>query len=143
MKRGGFLPRYTPIERKSRIRKGTKGFRRYEGQEGFREAVLKRDGLSRPCVVGCGRVAVEAHHIVYKRTLSNFLDLYDIEEYPLERQVTDPRNGLPLCRHCHDNHHNASQPIPRELIPEVAWDFARELRLDWWLERHYPKRRAA
>jgi hypothetical protein len=70
----------------------------------------------------CGRTRLlEAHHVVPKQTLKQEIDN--------ERHVDvlyDPRNGLALCAICHERHTNASDRVPRSLVPAAAWGFAAE-----------------
>lgn len=51
------------------------------------------------CAV-CGEKATDAHHVVYKR---------DLKERGLF--VWDARDGLALCRDCHDGHHYSPQAV--------------------------------
>lgn len=57
-----------------------------------------------------------------------------------EQIAWDPRNGMPLCRRCHDLHTTAARRIPRRRLPASAWEFAQELgeRFVARLERTYP-----
>jgi hypothetical protein len=73
----------------------------------FRAAVLAKG----PCLMCCAR-ATDPHHVVYQQHLRG--------EHPL----WDPRDGVPLCRHCHEAHHNGSRRIPCVKLPDAALEFA-------------------
>lgn len=83
----------------------------------------------------CGRSArLEAHHVVPKQTLKREIDN--------ERHVDvlyDPRNGVALCAICHERHTNASDRLPRSLVPAAAWGFAAEYGFEWIIESQYPE----
>lgn len=91
-----------------------------------------RDGLG-PCAACVpnhrlpGRI--DGHHVIPKSVLIG----RGFHEF-----VMDKRNRLALCRTHHANHHSRSQPIPRSLLPESVFEFADELGLGWYLDRHYP-----
>lgn len=56
----------------------------------------------------------QAHHPVHKQIL------------PEERKW-DPRNGVVLCRRCHERHETWTARIPREKLPARCMEFATEL----------------
>jgi hypothetical protein len=76
----------------------------------FRAAVLRGS----PCL-GCGARADDPHHVVYQQHLRQ-------RHLPL----WDPRDGIALCRRCHEAHHNRSQPIACSVLPDAALEFAFE-----------------
>lgn len=87
-----------------------------------------------PCVVcpaegGKCEGRVQGHHIISKQAL---------KKRGLHKYLWDRRNRLPVCQHRHEQHETKVKPIPRELLPQAALDFATELDLGWWLDRHYP-----
>lgn len=90
------------------------------------------------CALGCGW-ADDWHHVIYAQRLR--------WELPVEAQaaaLADVRNGMPLCRHRHAAHHNASERILYSELPDSVFEFAQELdarystALMFWLERTYP-----
>jgi hypothetical protein len=75
----------------------------------FRKAVLRG-----PCLA-CGASPDDPHHVVYQQHLrERTLPLWDW------------RDGVPLCRRCHDAHHNRSRPLCCSLLPDAALEFAFE-----------------
>ena len=102
------------------------------------------------CAV-CGerqrRERLEGHHVIpqrliraHVRSLAHTLKLPDAEAVVLLRRLLwDPRNGVPVHRECHARLERRFATI----VPsDEAWDFARELGLEWWLEKHYAKEAA-
>lgn len=77
----------------------------------------------RKCV-NCGHRCMDAHHLIAKQSLKAMARTLRIDHRPL---IADPRNGIPLCRLCHDTHEAGVRRLKRHLIPDVAWRFAREL----------------
>lgn len=77
--------------------------------------------------VGCGREVPrdadrwtwQAHHPIPKQKL------------PPGKKY-DPRNGVTLCRRCHERHESVTHRIPGYRLPERAWSFAREC--GFWAE---------
>lgn len=76
---------------------------------------------------------VEGHHVLAKRHL---------KREGFAGRLWDTRNGMGLCAYHHARHEARMQPVPYDLIPEGAFEFALELGLDWILEREYPEVRA-
>lgn len=134
--------------------------KRYDGQEWRRlvfedhaDAFTLLSSLGgRPGVVTCewcllvgGEMtpAEEAHHLLTRQSLRRSLP-------PAAYAVAamDPRNGIPLCRECHADHHSRRHPICRDALRPVAFEFAAELderfgtRLLAWLDRTYPEQTA-
>jgi hypothetical protein len=83
----------------------------------------------RPC-----RGGVQGHHIIAKQTLRRL---------GLAEFVMDKRNRLPVCEYRHEQHTTGFKPIPRALLPASVFEFAAELGLGWYLDRHYPLEQAA
>jgi hypothetical protein len=100
---------------------------------GVIRADVWRAGLG-PCIRGCESLYVDAHHVITAQKLRHF-NLHD--------HLMDHRNRLALCRPCHDAHHNRKHPVMWEELPPAAIEFAQEVGLLWWLEKHYPKLEAA
>jgi hypothetical protein len=77
----------------------------------------------------CGSTKnVEGHHVIPRRILRTL---------GLGWLIWDRRNRLPLCARCHGRHEMRVAPIPAELLPLSAWEFADEAGLRWYIERHY------
>lgn len=68
------------------------------------------------------------HHIVTRQ---------ELRKHP-KINPDDPRNLIPLCLHCHSQHHAALPRITRDRLPLVALEFAEEHGLDWYIDRTYP-----
>jgi len=77
---------------------------------------------------------VQAAHLIPKQALRR----RGLHEY-----VWDPRNGIGACERAHRRSDSGLERFPVEVIPESAWEFARELGLEWYLEKLYGERRAA
>lgn len=88
------------------------------------EGVVK----GRTCAVCGSKHNVQGHHILPKQDVKR-----------AGGDVWAKANGLPLCESCHMNHESAAKRVPRRLIPVAAEWFARDLGLDWKLERIYPE----
>lgn len=92
------------------------------------DAAAWREGLG-PCVVTEATEDVDPHHVVYAQTL---------RAHGLREFLGDHRNRLSLVRDVHLNHHSGVAPIPREILPAAVFEFAAEVGLTWWLDKHYP-----
>jgi hypothetical protein len=77
---------------------------------------------------------VQGHHAIEKQAL---------KRRGLHRFLDDLRNRVPVCEHRHEQHTSRVKPIPRELLPSSVFEFARELGLTWWLDKHYPLAKVA
>lgn len=75
---------------------------------------------------------VQGHHAVGKQTLrrNGFAAFLD-----------DVRNRVPTCEHRHEQHTTGYRLIPRAVLPASVFEFADELGLGWWLDKHYPAAR--
>ena len=92
-----------------------------------------------PCVIcpaGGGVCAgpVQGHHAIPKSKL---------RQLGLTAACMDLRNRVAVCEHRHEQHTTGYRPIPRELLPSSVFEFAVEMGLGWWLDRHYARRAAA
>jgi hypothetical protein len=90
-------------------------------------------------VCGCSDCpGVEGHHIIRVQVLRKEAGF---RGFDFEAVHWDLRNQLPVGRLCHASHHNARRRIPRAILeahaPQV-FAFARELGLEWALDREYP-----
>lgn len=106
-----------------------------------------RQGMPLVCAL-CGEPqelgarAVDAHHVIPQRRIRSWVDeqVHDgaikAADRPstLRRLLSDPRNRIPLCRPCHDGVERRKIALSGDLIPD-AWSFAREIGMEWWLER--------
>lgn len=99
-----------------------------------------RDGIEGQACAACGsHVNVQAHHIIARA---------ELRDRGLLHLVWDTRNRLPLCaepapNRCHDRHTCAFKRVPLAILPEAAWEFAREIGLEWYLERFYDEQAVA
>lgn len=73
---------------------------------------------------------LDAHHVAPLQALKR-------EGVP-EAAWYDPRNGMPLCRYHHGRHESGAERVPRELLADDHWEFAREHGMEYMLERMYP-----
>jgi len=139
VKRGAPLKR-TPLERRTElVRSSSRKLRRRARRVTNRDAAEAwgKGIRGKPCAV-CGRGPCQGHHVITQQQLrriarTNALDLQSL--------LWDSRNRLPLCEACHYAHHQRRRTVPRAVLrrhcPKV-FQFARELDLEWWLEREYP-----
>lgn len=141
MKRSPLGPGRKSLERGSTFANGGAALRRQppagarKRRTGHGAANWRAATAGQPCAV-CGNPAIDGHHVTYRQVL---------EREQLGHLAWDTRNLLPLCRHCHDSHHNASRRVPWACLRLENVDFAREVGLLWLLRRNYPHehRRAA
>lgn len=119
----------SPLKRKTGLRRGRRK------PVGVIVADIWRDGLhSQRCVVCDTRQNLDGHHAIPKRVLLR-LGYGD--------HVMDKRNRVPVCRHDHESHESRHRPIRRDELPASVFDFATELGLEWYIERHYSEEVAA
>lgn len=104
---------------------------RVAGLRGFTQRVKSLHGGK--CLV-CGHRAVQAHHIVPLRTL--FAQGEDVAQ----ELGGDQRNGMPVCKTCHERHEQAFKRIPRSKLPAIAIEWAEAYGFAWYVEdrRVYP-----
>jgi hypothetical protein len=69
----------------------------------------------------------QAHHIIPKRYLQG-----------VDERKWDSRNAMGLCQYHHMRHEGYAQRVPRALLGEEVFEFAREWNLEWLLDREYP-----
>lgn len=93
-------------------------------------------GAWRACM-GCGAlgVRVEGHHTIKQQTIRREARSRKLD---VATWLWDPRNGIPLCERCHEKHTLAVQRVPGYLLPIRVWEFARDLGLEWALEKEHP-----
>ena len=69
--------------------------------------------MTERCVCGCGRRAVQQHHVLYQQHIP-----------PAARD--DRRNLVAVCLECHGAHHLRSKVIRVRLLPDAVFEFAVE-----------------
>lgn len=119
------LKRRTPLNRGGFLRR-----RKPKTIAGFGE--IWREGLG-GCVVclaegGACSGPVQAHHIIGRQTLRRRGLLFE---------TLDVRNRLGVCEFRHEQHTTGYKPIPRDVLPASVFEFAEELGLEWYLDKHY------
>lgn len=72
---------------------------------------------------------VQGHHAITQQTLKN---------RGLHAWLWDTRNKVDVCTHRHEQITSAHKPLPRRLLPAAVFEFADELGLGWFLDKHYP-----
>ena len=88
---------------------------------------------------------LDPHHIISQRSIRRYMGQFrkyltgEEWEAKLVALLYDARNGLCVCRECHQAHEKRTKPIPRALVPAAAVEFATELHLEWQIERDYPE----
>jgi hypothetical protein len=100
--------------------KRRKEAKRYPGAIGWTQRVLALYG--RLCVV-CGDPAVQGHHAVPRQRI-----IRDSRKSDEERSFLayDARQGVPVCKRCHERHETATERIPRSTLPAGVVEWARE-----------------
>jgi hypothetical protein len=87
-------------------------------------------------------VKLDAHHVIPARYLRRFVSAMEMDAEKSETMLLvllyDRRNGLCICRDCHEHHETAYRRIPRSAVPQQAVKFAREIDREWYIERFYP-----
>lgn len=68
------------------------------------------------CVCGCGRRAVQQHHVVYAQEVRR-----------AGGSVSDRRNLVPVAHVCHEAHHQRRAPFAMHVLPDSVFEFAAEL----------------
>jgi hypothetical protein len=141
MRRGEPLRRKTGLKRtplnKRALLKNNPPFRREEktlpGATGWTQRVFALYGNL--CVV-CSKPgrpvrAVQAHHATPKRTIIARGD---------NELAYDQRNGVPVCKRCHERHETATRRIPRSKLPEGVIRWAYEHDFGWYIDKRdiYP-----
>ncbi len=79
----------------------------------------------------CGGWATDLHHAIPRSVC--------------RATRADLRNGLPLCRRCHQGWHHRKVVLHRNLFTEEEWAYLSSVeltgqRIEAWLEDHYPER---
>lgn len=86
------------------------------------------------CFCGCGRRAVQLHHVCYRQSLRHL-------DRPFSQLVKDKRNLVPCSKKCHERHHNRTRPYELSMLPDSVFEFAREVMgagpAFVYLSRHY------
>ena len=116
-----------------------KGGGRPKASRGWRGQVFALHG--RVCR-SCSQAAVHAHHVVTQAAIVDNLRALLDDDHALKLVLSDPRNGMPLCKSCHDAHHHPAVNdgrLPYEMLKPCHIEFAELHGLSWWLEKHYPK----
>lgn len=88
------------------------------------------------CEVCWERPAVDPHHCVRDQVLER---LAGPRRFGWDYQAVrwDVRNRLWVCRECHATHTDHAPLIPIWKLPMRVFEFARELQIEWVLEREY------
>lgn len=71
---------------------------------------------------------IQGHHVVSKQAL---------KKRGWHVFLWDTRNKLDVCEGRHAQHTDGVAAIPFELVPAAALEFARDLELEWYVERFY------
>lgn len=84
------------------------------------------------CVCGCGkRRGLHRHHIIYQQEIRNVVRsvLRDEKERTsrMGALLADRRNIVMLAFRCHGAHHNRTEVLSLEKLPDSAFEFASEL----------------
>jgi hypothetical protein len=135
VKRGGRIQRTKPfVARAKPRRQGRSGAAPTVSEIAAREE-FKVTVCSEPCIgLGIrGHVCdgpLQAMHVVPKRLL---------KRRGLAHLAYDPINAVAGCYEIHRRHDNATEKIPRELLPQRCIEWARAHNVMDALERHWPE----
>jgi hypothetical protein len=83
------------------------------------------------CVCGCGRRAVQKHHVIYRQHLRQY-----------GGSMKEKRNIVPMALECHGAHHSGARRLRLSRLPDGVFEYAVEL-MDgpgpaaYYLERYY------
>lgn len=92
--------------------------------EAWQRAVIRR---GKRCVV-CGRKrGLQAHHVLRQQDLRTYAHRHHLSLHEAERIRWDVRNGLTVCKPCHDRHTGREKRILREQLPASVFEFVAEL----------------
>lgn len=123
------MKRRTPIKPGETLKRNPP---RERGRDAVVSFIWRRDlGPCAVCPFEGGECAgpVQGHHIVSKELL---------KKRRLFAFLMDLRNRLPVCSRRHSQHTTAFKRIPRDVLPAAAFEFADELGLGWYVDKHYP-----
>jgi hypothetical protein len=139
-----------PLERKTPLKPGPwrRDLEQWSRLDQQAHAVWKGKVMRARCVVclADGLTADrhprrDAHHVLPAQRLRRYVRARKLpaeEAATLRRSLlNDVRNGVSLCRRCHDRHESAHRRVPRELLPGRVEQFAVELGLAHVLDRIY------
>lgn len=118
------MKRSAPLKRKPRRRRSVDeqaGSRTWKNRTGVRCLVCPAEGKV------CDG-PIQGHHVISQQALKKrgwHLFLWDL------------RNKLDVCERRHRQHTDGVAAIPLALVPVDALGFARDLDLEWWVERFY------
>ena len=119
----------SPLKRKTPLKRGGWLKRGRRKPVGVIVADIWREGWETGRCVVCGtRRNLDGHHAVPKRVLLR-LGFF--------AYVMDKRNRVWVCRDDHESHENRHRPILRDELPASVFEFAAELGLEWYIDRHY------
>ena len=125
----------SPLKRKSGLKRGGYLRRGRRKPVGVIVADIWLEGWENGHCVVCGtRCNLDGHHAIPRRVLIR-LGFFE--------HVMDKRNRVWVCRHDHESHECRHRPILRAELPASVFEFASELGLEWYLDRHYPSELAA
>lgn len=97
--------------------------------------VFWQETVRRPCRLCGDTQGLEAHHVIAKSILKRELAA---KGKPCPAGVIwDARNGMSLCRACHERFTNRALQIDRSKLSMANEEFAAEHGLGWRLDRDY------
>ena len=81
--------------------------------------------MSRPrCFCGCGRPAIQQHHVIYRQELKKAAGT---DPAARKKLISDPRNLVWVASPCHGRHHSRHTVFPLTLLPDAVFEFAAEV----------------
>jgi hypothetical protein len=79
----------------------------------------------------------QGHHVIPQQTLKNLFPKGHGGR-SLPQILWDERNGMAVPNRDHERHTVAFKKIPRSEVPASVFEFAAELEIEWYLDKHYP-----
>jgi hypothetical protein len=137
VKRPGPLQRRKRLEQRAVLQRGR---RRTIGTRDQREAFKRRVCQGATCDVrddGPCDGDLQAHHVVPQQAIRRAAVELGLDDRQLASLITDPRNGVAVCRRHHDRHTLARRRLPLSLIGRKHRQFAAELGLERLIDKTY------
>jgi hypothetical protein len=79
------------------------------------------------CLMCGGRAELQAHHVIGQQVLRRYARELKLKRATAQRVLWDRRNGVPVCRRCHERHTCAYVRIPRARLPNFVFAYVAEL----------------
>lgn len=68
--------------------------------------------------VRCPHRAVQRHHVIYGQ---------ELRRHGGPALLRDDRGRVPICKRCHERHHQRVDPLPAWVLPDEVFEFTLEV----------------